>query len=101
MESIQQKDTATIWKEGSNSFGTSGTDQELVAFLPSSASAIPVASYDRLQAVYGGRLDIEHKNGRALVGRKFLAYSRDEVQKETERFRNALTSALGLSVAIA
>lgn len=101
MESTRTTGTATIWREGSNSFGPSGADQELVAFLQPDAGALPVESFERLQAAYGGRLDIEHSNGRPLIGRKFLAYSRDQVQKETERFRTALTTSLGLSIAVA
>lgn len=101
MESTEQTRTATVWKEGSNVFGPSGSNQELVAFLPSEARTIPVARFDLLQTSYNGRLEIEHKSGRVLIGRKFLAYSHEQVRTETERFRTALATSLGLSTALA
>ena len=97
MESTQQHGVATIWREGSSAFLPLGSDTELLAFLPLEATGIPVGRYDCLQAAYDGRLDIEHGNGSIVIGRKFLAYSNEDVKAETERFCNCLKTHLGLS----
>jgi hypothetical protein len=101
MEHIEQLGAATIWIEGKNVFGPSGSDTELVTFLPDGAERIPVRRFDRLQALYDGQLSIEPgSTGRIVIGRKFLAYKREDVRKEAERLRGSLHRYLGLTAAL-
>lgn len=103
METTRQDTSgvATIWKDMPRTFGPSGTDIDLLVLLPQRSRATAIARFDELQRAYDGQLDIEYKNDEdlenpILIGRKFLAYSRKEVDEETERLRKNLDRHLGL-----
>ena len=100
MESTQQKGIAEIWKDPIRTFSKSGTPIELVAFLPREAETLDLKQLEALQQAYDGGLDIEHENGRVIVGRKVLVYAPADVTRETERLRRSLLTHLGLEAGI-
>jgi len=97
---IAQENIATIWKDTPQKFGPSGSNVELLAFLPRAATEIPTQDYDSLQRAYNGQLDIEHEAGRVTIGRKFLAYARDDITREIAGFRRLITEHLSLKTAL-
>lgn len=99
MESAQNR-IAAIWKDTPHTFSALGSDIELLAFLPREADSMPIAQFESIQKAYGGHLDIEYTHRRIVVGRKFLAYSKEDVEGETVRFRKELTGHLMLETTL-
>lgn len=85
---------ASIWKDAPQKFSADGSDIELLAFLPREADSMPLAQFLSIQQAYDGELDIEYTRRRIVVGRRFLAYSKEDVEGETLRFRKELTGHL-------
>lgn len=97
---VTQEHIATIWKDTPQTYGPSGADVELLAFLPRAAADIPIGSYESLQRTYNGKLDIEVEKGRVTIGRKFLAYARADVGREIAAFRRSISQHLSLETAL-
>ncbi len=90
----KQNSIAAVWKDTPQKILPHGSDIELLAFLPDEADRMPMSQFESIQETYGGNLDIEYTRKRIVIGRKFLAYSLDDVTREIARFRKELTGHL-------
>ncbi|MBP6868786.1 MAG: hypothetical protein KBC16_01615 [Candidatus Pacebacteria bacterium] len=91
---------AVVQKPPATGLTSKGVELPIKAWMPDRAGAIPVSAYEALQEVYGGTLDIVHKDGKVEITKvgKFCHYT--GIARESRTLADRIKRHLGVPATV-